>query len=732
MSEELEKKFRGVNFNGSFADLVKSISQSEVSPENKEYLRELETGYSDVVAILNNDSVSPEDKTSAVDDFYNNKLRYGKSREINGLILSYEFANHKKGNSSSLAQRSPDGNLLLLKRLLEFISFEQSGIDLIKKSLDNIETFINLNQTESLTDTNAKIVLMNCENLYFLLESRDMNQGGGTVSSDVMSKFLAQAIDSFLHLPDLDINIFTRILSSFSNNEQIDNEKKQKVIERIAKSPQFGYMIDHRHKEQPLPPWLFSGLEKRRNEFWVRKQQLYREIRGREGRSMNKRDKINIPEELLIPGSYLKIYVLFDAITNGEEPSYFKIWRQKKGFKASYYSGGKQIGVSFNPRISFSGNDIYFSDGEKKKLRVEVGDDRGYDQVFLIRPPVEYEKNRANVEYDGVDMNGFEKVDPKKAKWLLRSAKFDSDRISTEHLEEMGLLPVYKCEKDGVTLYFSDCYSGGKSDHIWRIMYVQVGKKVYGRGIYKSTSHLVWRILPYHSQENGKITWHGKGDGEHDINLPFDVQFSLWTIEKQSDGIKKLAPEHDRVFGYEDLTEELGDKRTSDMRFSNKTKLRYQYIEPGFRSNYDVRQITQEMKPDFSKAGKKMSIDAPLYYGPVEVECIPSKDSTLEYLFFRDSYDRVWMTTPQIKNSKLSTYGVPSEYTAFGFEAESAAFEHTANPLSSYNFNFGFRNGSYTDVYTYMLKNMTLIQEYRRSRSIGDPVVKPKKQSKKR
>lgn len=222
------------------------------------------------------------------------------------------------------------------------------------------------------------------------------------------------------------------------------------------------------------------------------------------------------------------------------------------------------------------------------------------------------------------------------------------------------------------------------------------------RFAYQSGTHGLFRVAPFiiyyggfslgAQQEVLTVSWFSKGIGEGSLGLPAPVQvrafdrmnkeqpelLPLSVILNSITSINESLP--DDVESIEEFFEEIEDEKerlrslmaeevSLDANFLDKDNFiferrKFEYEgelrEANFISPSSVSFAKESLAPNFKKNPSLVTTTTHKYYDKLSVEVYPSYDESIDYLVFKDSANRIWISRTEVKNSKLTSYGVYS------------------------------------------------------------------------
>ena len=344
--------------------------------------------------------------------------------------------------------------------------------------------------------------------------------------------------------------------------------------------------------------------------------------------------------------------------------------------------------------------------------------DRGIETKIdkdTVENPIE--KLRKEIENFQIEV-----LSDKEAEEILSKAKITGDpykgeTLTKDILKEEGLMPRYKISLGDVSIWFSSNPYELRGGRIAVVGYVEKDGEIFARSYYLSNSQGIWRYLPYYkTDENGNISWYGKGYSEESITLPIMAQKALSEIIKKSP-LLRLKRDPNLIFA--GLS-----KNFESIIMGNKSDYLEEIDEQSIRLKgkfYDREKIvpteqiflSEEETPDFSKLLTTWEQETSLY-GKITIEVFPSKDGKLLFMFCRDELDRVWIGGID-NNSEITSTGLRKSWVDGGF-LTMPAFEYQSQ---SYGYgNSSLMKGNYIDMYTNYISKIPVIREYNKQYEI--------------
>ncbi|HSW97983.1 MAG TPA: hypothetical protein VLF89_09225 [Candidatus Saccharimonadales bacterium] len=284
----------------------------------------------------------------------------------------------------------------------------------------------------------------------------------------------------------------------------------------------------------------------------------------------------------------------------------------------------------------------------------------------------------------------------------------------SELIDHLGMSPKFTQQIGENTLcHFSQAVIVDSRPYV--LGFIEREGKVYPSMFYISNSQAAWRWLPGIDPATG---YHGKGDDENAMTLPYPLQKSLRRI-LQAPGTEEidmgrmsillLAVTH-RVKRDDILSERAEAKhfRYRSLHFAQDT----QYPET----------VDEGEKPNFSEKIDNWIFSSDLY-GEVTVDVFASRNGELTYGFMRNREGQAWIGFIDINNAQLRRAGVRTERAKIenrlvsspAYEYKDQAGQRWGKQADRPNTdNPNFRE-FYVDAFAHSLSNVPVIQEYYRT-----------------
>lgn len=281
--------------------------------------------------------------------------------------------------------------------------------------------------------------------------------------------------------------------------------------------------------------------------------------------------------------------------------------------------------------------------------------------------------------------------------------------LTSEILENAGLLPHHRLEIEGRAMWFSHGYDIG-GGRIAVMGYVQDDDgSVVARSYYRSNSQGIWRYLPQYQMREGRVSWYSKGYGEESVTLPALLQESLTNSIEDDGGVLELDSDVARA-AFTGTARHVGSTGTV---YHNKVspeseRLRGIPAHGGILlPSPDKVRTEPEQSPKFDTVLAAWQQDTSLY-GRVAFEVVPSNDGTLRFLFCRDEKGRAWVSSVE-NNSPVESTGLRQQWLSGGV-LTTPAYEYSQQS-AGYG-NEQDRRGNYVDMFENYLSKIPVIQEY--------------------
>lgn len=722
-----------INFSGDFQSFMRSVRQFDAEREampkdvndedndddetddDSNFFESIIQERADLVELLQGEH-SEEEKKSAVLNFYDGLFTTHDKRHIYFLIIEYELRHRDfveadpyliEGLLFPLQYKLGDnlsGDIYkkTLGKTLEKMSIE----DILKMTRDDdrriiqVVTLLKLRIEQDLVDAEER------EKLFSVIFERSKS-----FSKNILAKLLVE------------ISKFDALAKFFLSQSEEEKVGMVEVLSQGASENMLGYELEILKQSETFN-WFAVEVEKVIKEMEKQTKELRREIRNEIGKSSAFTSLKNV-EDLKRNEGELRIYLLPQVVTSSK-PEYYSIcYKNGKYFCEKKDAEGNTL-ASFDTDIQINTWEARFVDENGVLKRILNND----TSAHIILPKKEYIE-QALPEAAAPPSSLFESISKKEIAAVMKKAKInggviDGKQLTPEMLKEKGLSPQKKVSFGDTQIYLSQSFTSKEEKRPYKIAYIVKGNKVFCRTIYKSNSHLTWRVIPF-SETDRRL---GKGDDEHNISVPFSLQQALWQEEfleapktlfdTENEGLPYClgtAPvfEQEYVNRYDEknLPNEFYYSGSTDPTF------KYETLSGEGGMEFEDKNFPVEYKPDFSQPGKIVDVLSVQYDGKVQVEFLPSKNGKLEYAFFRDKYNRVWMIDPEVVEAGITSYGVKDEYTDFG-ELNTPAFDYKSNQPSE-NINFGVlaqKDKRYADAFAYFISKFQLIQEYCESRNI--------------
>lgn len=192
--------------------------------------------------------------------------------------------------------------------------------------------------------------------------------------------------------------------------------------------------------------------------------------------------------------------------------------------------------------------------------------------------------------------------------------------------------------------------------------------KHYLRMFYISNSQSIWRVIPSMNVGIPKAPLYDKGDNEHSLDLPPQVQAFLAENhlgdspielpEEDLETIKKgalhISYDLDSMLSYSDSLEYVGNQVELEYLIKGVT------AHAGLARNVPPMQVVisdSEDQPNFNTPILTFSLRN-LIYGRLEASVYHSKNKRIEFTFVQDEKGRVFVSSITSSNSYLNSYGI--------------------------------------------------------------------------
>jgi len=252
------------------------------------------------------------------------------------------------------------------------------------------------------------------------------------------------------------------------------------------------------------------------------------------------------------------------------------------------------------------------------------------------------------------------RLSPERSQELMRRAEVDGDAwqqdgynyyLTPEILAEEGLGPKYVTNVEGREIALSNIYELPKG-RVAVEAYIPTEREVKVRSYYRSNSQGMWRYLPDYvpNVQERSVKWFGKGRGEESLNLPYELQESLATIEANVGRRPYSTLKYNPYFLFAGTAKAYSSKDVYKQRLEmGMERMRGDYYaevammpqstEFGMiglqkRRPEDVT-VFEGSRPDFSQVEARYKTATNLA-GPVEVEVFRSQDGQKNWLFCTD------------------------------------------------------------------------------------------------
>ncbi len=292
--------------------------------------------------------------------------------------------------------------------------------------------------------------------------------------------------------------------------------------------------------------------------------------------------------------------------------------------------------------------------------------------------------------------------------------------LTKESLQQEGLLPKHKVTLNGVTLLFSEAYS--VDDYVAFVGYVQQGANAFvARTFYLSQSQGMWRYLPGYSHAPlPGIPRFLKGHSEQSIMLPFPVQYALNQIYQDQPTVKEVDNPY---FYFEGTAKNLQAAYADTATYRGEVGENPILLEGNFKSKegkVKPQEVTfahpEKDSPNFDSMLLTWKQKTSLY-GDVTAEVYPSKDGRLQFMFCRDSRNRVWIGGIEDATKKITSVGLRDTWIYAG-DLVTPAYEYSVQSDIYGNYD-DQKGGRYIDMFENYLQHIPVIQEYMQKKGIN-------------
>lgn len=322
-------------------------------------------------------------------------------------------------------------------------------------------------------------------------------------------------------------------------------------------------------------------------------------------------------------------------------------------------------------------------------------------------------------------------------------------RLTTQVLLRNGLIPRWKLYFDGKEIALSGAFKVGTRDVV--IGYVRIsdgdasetaagmvvgGKpsaRMVARTYYRNGPTGVWRYLADYVVKDfsGKKSeiWPGVGYAEEMFRLPAELQAKLSEVAEKG-MVEFSADEPEFLFAgtakkYSSVEEYLKLRRKNELVGEVYTEVASRPLvalsgTSRMRLNPEKLTISEiSQKPDFRRKLDEWQISTTLY-GRLVVECFPSVDGSLKYIFAEDRRNRAFLIGVDAAESEVTSTGLRANWI---FAGDLATPLYVAKNMAD---GFGDETetkGQYIGMWKNYVSKIKLIREYQRSKLDRKKVV---------
>jgi hypothetical protein len=358
----------------------------------------------------------------------------------------------------------------------------------------------------------------------------------------------------------------------------------------------------------------------------------------------------------------------------------------------------------------------------RKEFESEEGDFLEYPVEEAIKEPIAEAK--ANEEESG----------PSPEELLLETEVHgDDESVTPELLLQYGILPEFELPLFNRKVYLSKCFELANG-YLGVIGFVENDEgKLVARSYYKSrTGGAVWRYLPAYVGKH-------LGKGHYDKNsvvAPTDMQFAFAVISSDHDHVENINREQaEKVFygtakaKYNEPDKQADEDEGRYTYYSARGVEKDGYRLPGnlgaeggiYTNQIDPEKLEitdQEIRPDFSEIGKEGNTWAQKISDPItnreykiEVDVIPSRDGTINYMFCWDKDEgRAWVGMVELAKEEISETGLKKRWVDAGrlvtpiIDHEEHDIDHYGVPIPG--------NSNYVDMFPNYVNKIPEVKKY--------------------
>jgi NOL1/NOP2/fmu family ribosome biogenesis protein len=300
----------------------------------------------------------------------------------------------------------------------------------------------------------------------------------------------------------------------------------------------------------------------------------------------------------------------------------------------------------------------------------------------------------------------------------ISNNEINGRRLDIEMIERYDLVPRFRLEFEGREMWVSS-NQFNFDGRLAGLAYIREGDNYRLSPYMMSSSQGTFRFYPgFQVGESGgreDIIWYSKGNGEHSLALPIEMQEQLSGLSQSS-----VRVEYDDalvvLIGSSNRYNTYGDAVVSGGEFSGVE--RTPELIPGVpgedlndATNPENLVLSAEDEPDFSNVVSEWRSNN-VTYGEVTYNVYLSRNGNYRYMFCRDQKDRAWLSQVEIVGSEVNERGLRRRWLNTG-ALTTPAFEYP-DRLGQYA-NNTVQSGEYVDGYDKFISKIPVVRQFQAS-----------------